>query len=556
MLWGAKLGAEVSPVHPPEIEGAAADLQRLSARVAALEARVQLLERSARPVAAREAPVAASTESTGAETAALAGRMALGLGGAFVFRSATQAGLLTPGLGVLLGLLYGLAWLVAADRAAIRGRLRPAVGDAVTAALIGFPLVWEATARFHFLNLLQAWTAAAVLASGYLIVALRRRMPDLLWPVVAGLPPLCLALALATNVFPVWLALLLAGATTLQVLAARRGRFRLVGTTALVLFDLALVLVTGLACIATPLVLEHALVPWQVLALQTAAFVLGAGLLLVRSARRGRVHRREAWQAAVVTLVGLGGALLVGLRTGASTLAAGAAAALLGLAACALALRMARPAALGLPGLAVLVTGLAMLLRGVPLLVALCTLAVGAALAAVAWRESVGGAWLGLQAAVTGGVVLALSGALSFGLGALAGGETPIPWSTTALSLLAGLTCAAVLPAGGGRGLALARSALVGGVVVVGGGLAAAALGPLLPPILRPSLRTALIAGAALALARTTPALVTPLLIAGGIKILLDEVRGGNPTVLVLSFSLYGLALLLAARLLRRARPA
>ncbi|HET9300104.1 MAG TPA: hypothetical protein VFO11_09165 [Candidatus Polarisedimenticolaceae bacterium] len=527
-----------------------AELDQLSARLQALEARVRTLEAGLgpSPTATPEGVTRPERPATpAAETAALAGRMALGLGGAFVFRSATQAGILPPWLGVVLGLTYGLAWLVAADRAASRGRVRDAVADAVMAAAIGLPLVWEATARFRFLDVLQAWVAVALIASGYLIVAWRRRMPALLWPAVAGMPPLCLALALATKAFPPWLVLLLAGATLLQWVTGRDARFRPVGTTALVLFDLALALVTGMACIATPLVLERALVPWQVLASQTAAFVLGAALLLVR--------RGDAWHAAVVTFLGLGGALAVGERTGASTLAVGGAAVLVGLSACALALRTARPARLGAPGLAIVVVGLAVLLRATPLVVALSALALAAALAALSGREGVGGAWLSMQAALAGGIVLTLSGALPFGLRALAGGEAPPSWSAVTLALGAGLICAAALPAHGGGATSLARSALLAALVAVGGGLLAIVLGPLLPPLLRPSFRTGLILVAAICMAGTAPSLVYPLLIAGGFKILLDELPAGEPTVLVISLSLYGAALLLAPRLVRRRRP-
>ncbi|HEX5041421.1 MAG TPA: hypothetical protein VFV75_00855 [Candidatus Polarisedimenticolaceae bacterium] len=536
----------------------APDLQRLSARLATLEARVDLLERGAARVVplatprSTGAPGVEAPAGSAAETAALAGRMALGLGGAFVFRSATQAGVLTSRLGVVLGFAYGLAWLVAADRAAARGRVRDAIADAVLAALIGFPLVWEATARFQFLGPLHAWAAAAVIASGYGIVAVRRRMPAFLWPVVVGMPPLCFALSLATGVYPPWLALLLACATALQWTSARRGGFRPAATTALVLFDLSLALLTGMTLVATPLVLEHALVPWQVISIQTATFVLASATLLLRSARRRRMRGREAWQAAAATVLGLGGAWIVGHRTGASTLPAGAAALVVGAAACVLALRMARPATLGIPGMAVVILGMGTVLHGTPFLVCLCALALGAAVAARTGRGGAVGAWLALQAALAGILVLALSGALGFGLRALAGPPRSLPWTEAALALAAGLACAAAVRPGDGRALASARSGLLGALLVVLVGLGAAALAPLLPPLLRPSLRTGLIVAAALGSAWTAPVLVYPILVAGGFKILADEVQGRDPTMLVISLSLYGAALLLAPRAVRR----
>jgi hypothetical protein len=523
---------------------------------------VDLLEQGARrgvPVLTQPSPKGTHAEApvgSAAETAALAGRMALGLGGAFVFRSATQAGVLTSWLGVVLGLAYGLAWLAAADRAAARGRVRDAVADAVMAALVGFPLVWEATARFQFLGLPEAWAAAAILASGYLIVAVRRRMPGLLWPVVAVMPPLCFALSLATGMYPPWLALLLVCATGLQWTAARRGRFRPVATTAIILFDLSLSLLTAMTLIATPLVLEHALVPRQVLSIQTAAFVLASATLLLRTGRRGRVRGREAWPAALATLLGLGGALMVGHRTGASMLPAGAAAVLLGAAAATLALRIARPATLGIPGLMVALVGLGTVLHGTPFLICLCALTLAAALGAGTARQGPLGTWLSMQAALAGGFVLVLSGALAFGLRALAGAPRSLSWIEVALPLAAGSACAAVVRPDGSRALAWLRSGLLGALLVVLVGLGAAAFGPLLPPLLRPSLRTGLIVAAALGSAWTVPVLVYPILVAGGLKILVDEVQAGDPTMLVISLSLYGAALLLAPRVVRRGRPA
>jgi hypothetical protein len=61
---------------------------------------------------------------------------------------------------------------------------------------------------------------------------------------------------------------------------------------------------------------------------------------------------------------------------------------------------------------------------------------------------------------------------------------------------------------------------------------------------------------AALGSAWTVPVLVYPILVAGGLKILVDEVQAGDPTMLVISLSLYGAALLLAPRVVRRGRPA
>ena len=264
------------------------------------------------------------------------------------------------------------------------------------------------------------------------------------------------------------------------------------------------------------------------------------------------MHRREAGQAMVATLIGLGGALAVGHRTGTSMLAAGVAAVVLGLAACILATRIPRPAVLGVPGLAVTVVGIATLLSGAPFQIALGILAAAAALASLTRRDGPLGAWLGVQAALAGGLVLVLSGALFFGVRALVGGEVGLATVPVVLALMAGLACAAAPPAGADQQRAVWRGALLFGLLLVAAGLVAAVLSPACPPSLRPVLRTLVIALGAASIARVAPALLYPLLIAGGIKILVDDLRTGEPIVLVLSFSFYGAALLLAPRLLRR----
>jgi hypothetical protein len=94
-----------------------------------------------------------------------------------------------------------------------------------------------------------------------------------------------------------------------------------------------------------------------------------------------------------------------------------------------------------------------------------------------------------------------------------------------------------------------------GTVCVIGGGVVVdpAALAPL---------RTLVLAVAAILLAwicrfprlKEAAWLVYPVLIAGGIKLLLEDVRAGRPMTLVISFALFGGALILAPRLVRRSK--
>src|SRR4029078_11405393 len=83
----------------------------------------------------------------------------------------TSAQVVSYGLGVGAGLLYGAPWLLLASRAGSRGRRLDAFCYGLSTALIGYPLVWEATVRFGVFTpsqsavLLGALTAAAFVLS-------------------------------------------------------------------------------------------------------------------------------------------------------------------------------------------------------------------------------------------------------------------------------------------------------------------------------------------------------------------------------------------------------
>ena len=185
------------------------DLQvaELSRSVADLEARLAVLEGRA-PLPAGPAfyvsspdPVLAApvSESDLALGAGLVGRTLLALGGAYLLRALTAAGILPQAVGVLLALLYALVWLTLADRAGRLGRTASAGFHGATAVLIGFPLLWEATARFHYLGPAASGAAVGIFAALGFAVAWRRRLPVLGWLVGAGAALAAFALISATQ---------------------------------------------------------------------------------------------------------------------------------------------------------------------------------------------------------------------------------------------------------------------------------------------------------------------------------------------------------------------
>ncbi|MFA6112007.1 MAG: hypothetical protein WDA75_24885, partial [Candidatus Latescibacterota bacterium] len=156
-------------------------LKQLEDGLADVERRLRVLEdgqRAAVPTAeyADTAPLAPpdtvflparhadSTRGTSDLTglATLLGRTCIVFGGAYLLRALTETGRLPGTAGVIIGLLYSLTWLIAADRTAA-ARPLSAQFHGVTAMLVGLPIVWEASARF---GLLSPTVAAILLAGG------------------------------------------------------------------------------------------------------------------------------------------------------------------------------------------------------------------------------------------------------------------------------------------------------------------------------------------------------------------------------------------------------
>jgi hypothetical protein len=186
-------------------------LAALEARIEALERRLALLERGGAegycaPAGVRPAPVPEAAEealppvSDLTRTLGLTGRTLIVFGGAYLLRALTAAGYLPQAAGVLLAFLYALVWLFLADRAGAKGAAASASFHGGTAVLIGLPLLWETTARFHYLAPQAAGLAVAVFVAAALGVARRRSLHGLAWIVALATPVAALALLATTHV--------------------------------------------------------------------------------------------------------------------------------------------------------------------------------------------------------------------------------------------------------------------------------------------------------------------------------------------------------------------
>src|ERR1051325_9881298 len=93
---------------------------------------------------------------------ALVGRSLIAMGGAYLLRAATDLQVVPRAIGIVAGLVYALSWIVVGNR-------HTAMFNTAIGALIFFPIFWEATVRFHVLDLRLA-TALVVGGAVTLVV--------------------------------------------------------------------------------------------------------------------------------------------------------------------------------------------------------------------------------------------------------------------------------------------------------------------------------------------------------------------------------------------------
>ncbi|MFI5280986.1 MAG: DUF2339 domain-containing protein, partial [Gemmatimonadales bacterium] len=304
-------------------------LERLASRVAAIERRLARLE-SQEPVAAAgpaEAGRPAAEDSLAGfgipdvgSIVTLLGRTLFVLAGAFLLRALTDSGQLAAGPGVLLGLAFAVTWIVMADRAGGRGRGTSAAFHGVAFVLIAFPLLFEATTHFRFLN---AGTAAAGLA-GCTAIALavgwRRRLRGLAWVATLGGLATAVALALATaELGPFALFLVLLGVAALWLGYVLE--WTLLRWPVALVADLA-ILVLSVRAVTT----DAADTPAMAFGAQILLLVAYLGSFAARTLLLNRdVIPFEVLQSVAAIIAGLGGAAYLTHMTGGGGLPLGVA---------------------------------------------------------------------------------------------------------------------------------------------------------------------------------------------------------------------------------------
>lgn len=570
------------PSNPEPPPTADQRLALLETTVARLEARLSVLEAGATLRRARtveEEPEADVQLLPGSpmEVMALVGRVCLILAGAFLIRALSDAGRLPLPAGVALGLAYGVLWAVQADRAGAAGRRLAASFYAVTAGLIAFPLLLEATVKFHVLS--PGLAAAGLLGVMVLFAAVcwRRDVHGLFWAsTLAGLAT-GFALMLATAALEAFTSVfLLLGAGSLWLTYGRR--WHGIRWPVALVADLAVFALTSLVAWSggPPEAYRH-LVPGRAVALGLGLVAVYLGSLAVRILQRHRaVNPFEVVQAGVVLLVGFGGAVRAAQAGGGGAVWLGVLAFLAGAACYALAFDFVEQQRDTGGNFAFFST------IALAFVVASCLIALSGSV------RIFGLTLLGLfsvgLARRFGRDVLLAHGTAALAVAALASGlvgrslevflrpaQVPAePFGGAAFAVLAALGSAhaAAVWGRGSEGAGWARrlpSFLLAALFLLGGSALAMALltravaGDPPEPAAMAVTRTAVLAVAAVLLAglgRVAPAseaawLVYPVLGLAGLKLLVEDFAKGRPLTLFLALGLLGAALVLAPRLLK-----
>ncbi len=557
------------------------------ARLDELEARIRRLEEAlfpARPLAADPvradlsdepaAPLLPSVSRASPlilDVLAQTGWSILTLAGAFLIRALTDRGAVATTPGVAVGLAYAFGIMVLADRAAARGNRLTAAFLGSTGAFVADAIVAETTTRFGIFSPAAGLAILAVATAIVLAVGRRHDLPALDWTatlaacatgvflaLMAGVPALSglllLALAAGTTWFGVsrwswrmlgWLPTFCAAAlsiwATSDALAPPPAASTSMGGA-----PLAMLLAMGLAILWPGSVLLHAL----------SGRLQFGGLAVV--------------QTLLGLSVGLGGALRLADVLGAGVAVTLAAAALASGAASYLFAFLRERAAEVRPsriyfawlGLALTVIGSGVLLPAPAPALLWALLGVAAVVLGRTFEPAI----LQPQGSVFALAAASASGLLGASVRAFAGAHDRLALpSPAALVTLAAITAVAVLllverPAAGSFPALVATllcAVGIGGVAVVVLDRPAEAL--LTAPLA--ALRTVIISLSAYLLARRWRStrrselrtLAYFALVAGGLKLLFEDLPGGTPMTLFVAFVFYGGALLLIPRLMRTA---
>jgi hypothetical protein len=476
-------------------------------------------------------------------------------------RALAEAKVFPIGVTVTLGFVYAAIWMWRSARQASAGRRARAAFAAAIAAVIAFPILWEATIRFHLLGTNSASLGIAIATTALVVIGYRGGGERIAWIGGAGAIACTVGLAAETRELAApMLALAVGGAATWWCAVRRKWRYApLPLAIEFNLLACALVLLTLLDKAADPRGLAAiALV---------AGFAIYAGAIVTRPLVRhddvGPVDAMQVGIAAVPTLVGA--PLVAGLGTPlavAAAFVAGVAGALAYAAMLRTQKMTVAPYFFGALGCLGILVATAHLLAA-PAAAALWGLAAGAA--AIIARRTIPQLWG--HAAFYALASSIAAGLFATSLGVVSGlGRHPLDLSPATILATLGIgTAAGFAIAGGAQQWRIARLVLAAIATLLLLGAAAAAIVPITHDDAgaAAALRSAIIAAAAVAITfaaraprvRELATLVTPLLVLGAMKFLFDDFGSGRAVSLFITLATYGVALVVIARL-RSTSPA
>jgi hypothetical protein len=499
---------------------------------------------------------------------ALAGRVLLVLAGAYLIRTLSDARALSLEGGAALGLAYALAWTLLAHRNAAAGHRAAATVHGLTTGLIAYPLLWETATRFRVLPPPLALLLTTGVFAAALLLSSRHALAVVAWGSTGLAVGSTLALLAATHDLGMSVLALLGQAAVVESLAHARSwqgprYLTAIGANA---GTLVLIWLAG-----RPQGLPEGYPPLAPGAAVTLALALPALYLVSVAARTLRAGLSatgfDVAQFAVAVAIGFRGAERILAAQGTSTALLGGAAMVLGLLGYGVAFTFVERRRGHDVNFYFYSTagGLLTFFGTMELLGAGGRSVVCAAVAlTAAWLgERFGRTTLRSHAAaflMAAGVV---SGLLRVAWDGLFG--TPRVPDPAALAVCAAAVAAyGVLAGGATRSAWSAASRAVVGLVGVwsltglGGGTLAVSLG--LSPAVLAAVRTGVLASSAVALAAASrrwrlielPGLAYAVLVAGAVKLVVQDWPLGRPGELAVALLLYGSALLLAPRLCSR----
>jgi hypothetical protein len=573
---------------PPGEVSSRTELEELTERVKELESRLAALEHPGQTQArhaeappessvanlANVIPGAALAAQTQANVFSVFGKAVLGIAGAYVLRAIAESAILPSWIAVTVALLYAAAWLVWAAWSPARAPLARN-SYAITASLILFPLLWEATVRFQMLA--PPVTAAVLVAFVLLavIVAGRTNFPGIAWVGVLTAVFTAIVLMVATSALVPFAMSLLAMALLTEFAAFRDG---LHGLRPIVAAGADFAVLIVVLILGNPAGVPANYQPASgslVIALAAALFLICATTASIRSlAFRATVKTFETAQLVVALLLMSWAVLRVTDGTGRSALGAfflAAGAACYFVAFGLLARHRERPNFIfyGVCGLIFILAGSFLALASLSLVIWLCLASLGATGLGINLESPA----LDLHGvAYLAGAAIA-SGLLGYAGRALAGAYPHTPGALPMAAAAAALVCAAMISRYPGehpsqRSLRLLPAILAVYAVAaltVAGLVWAVAHGaaPTRPQLA--VIRTIVTCAAVLLLAfigarwtrRELVWIAYATAVLGSLKLLLEDLRFGTTQSLAASLLIYGAVLILIPRLARPGkRPA